>query len=178
MPRQAAFVRNVMIGREGLHRQVLLDIVERAGGRAARSYISTGNITFDADTADLDAIIDQTEVEVAKVIGHSEGVYVRSVLHLESLVARDLFAATPFPNPLHRLVSFAKDRVVWPSDVPRTSTRGDWAAIVIEGNDVFAVTRLVDGRVQDPGGRIQKVTGQRMTSRSWTTIERIVRDSA
>ena len=48
MPRQAAFVRNVMIGREGLHRQVLLDVVERAGGRAPRSYISTGNVTFDA----------------------------------------------------------------------------------------------------------------------------------
>ena len=50
--------------------------------------------------------------------------------------------------------------------------------MTIEDRDVLAVTRLVDGRVQDPGGHIQKITGQLMTSRSWSTIERIVRDPA
>lgn len=178
MPRQAAFVRNVMIGREGLHRQVLLDVVERAGGRAPRSYISTGNVTFDAKNADLGDITHRIEVEIAGIVGHFEGVYIRSVRHIASLVASDPFAASPYPDPRHRLVNFAKEPVVWPSDVPRSSPRGDWTIMTIEDRDVFAVTRLVDGRVQDPGGRIQRITGQRMTSRSWSTIERIVRDPA
>ncbi len=178
MPRQAAFVRNVMIGREGLHRQVLLDIVERAGGRAPRSYISTGNITFDAKDANLGDITHRIEIDVAGIVGHFEDVYVRSVGHIASLVASDPFAASPYADPLHRLVNFAKEPVVWPSDVPRSSSRGDWTILAIEDRDVLAVTRLVNGRGQDPGGQIQKITGQRMTSRSWSTIERIVRDPA
>ena len=176
MTRQAAFVRNVMIGREGLHRQVLLDIVEQAGGRSPRSYISTGNVTFDADDSAVENVTTGIEAGVARVIGRREGVYVRTVQYLDAVVADDPFAGSPFAEPLHRLVSFAKEPVVWPSGIPRTSARGDWAVFRISGRDVFAVTRVVDGRVQDPGGRVQKISGQRMTSRSWTTIERIVRD--
>ena len=40
-------VRNVMLGREGLHRDVLLRLVDAAGGRAATSHLRTGNLPFD-----------------------------------------------------------------------------------------------------------------------------------
>ena len=43
--RQAAFIRNVMVGREGLTRAVLVDLAQRAGGARPRSYLSTGNLT-------------------------------------------------------------------------------------------------------------------------------------
>jgi uncharacterized protein (DUF1697 family) len=178
MTRHAAFVRNVMIGREGLHRSVLLDIVERAGGLAPRSYIATGNVTFDADPADVAMIVHQVEEAIAGVVGRREEVFVRTLEHLASVDERDPFAFAPFPDPQHRLISFAKTRVEWPGDVARQSDRGDWCIAAIEDRDVFAVTRLVDGTTRDPGGLIQRITGQRMTSRSWTTVGRILRDPA
>src|SRR5687768_1554076 len=45
--RYVGLVRNVMLGREGLHRYVLLRLVDAAGGRSAASHLTTGNLTFD-----------------------------------------------------------------------------------------------------------------------------------
>ncbi len=52
MARWAGFVRNVMVGRQGLTRLVLLGAVADAGGASPVSYLSTGNVTFDADDGD------------------------------------------------------------------------------------------------------------------------------
>jgi hypothetical protein len=45
--RYVGLVRNVMLGREGLHRDVLLRPVDAAGGRSAQSHLAAGNLTFD-----------------------------------------------------------------------------------------------------------------------------------
>jgi uncharacterized protein (DUF1697 family) len=41
-------VRNVMLGRQGLDRVLLLRLVDAAGGRSAESHLTTGNLTFEA----------------------------------------------------------------------------------------------------------------------------------
>ena len=70
--RFAAFVRAVMIGREGLHRTVLLDIAEQAGGDEPVSYISTGNLTVDLEPTDVDRWRTEVEDGVEAVIGRRE----------------------------------------------------------------------------------------------------------
>jgi hypothetical protein len=44
--RWLGLIRNVMVGREGLHRAVLLDLAARAGGADVRSFLTTGNVTL------------------------------------------------------------------------------------------------------------------------------------
>jgi hypothetical protein len=53
--RYAGPVRNVMPGREGLHRDVLLGPADATGGRSAESHLTTGNLTFDTAPSQLDA---------------------------------------------------------------------------------------------------------------------------
>ena len=75
--RYVGLVRNVMQGREGLHRDVLLRLLDEAGGRSGASHLTTGNLTFDAAPARLDAVVRRLEDGIAGVIGRRVPVIVR-----------------------------------------------------------------------------------------------------
>ena len=52
IPRRVAFIRAIMIGREGLHREVVLDLFREAGAIQPRNHLATGNVSFTALAAD------------------------------------------------------------------------------------------------------------------------------
>jgi uncharacterized protein (DUF1697 family) len=93
--RYVGLVRTVMLGREGLHRDVLLRLLAEAGGRSAASHLATGNVTFDAAPAQLDAVVRRLEDGIAGVIGRREPVIVREAAWFRDLVEADPFAAHP-----------------------------------------------------------------------------------
>src|SRR5687768_9249163 len=93
--RYVGLVRHVMLGREGLHRDVLLRLVDAAGGRSAASHLTTGNLTFDTAPSRLDAVVRRLEDGIAGVIGRHEPVVVREAAWFRDLVAGDPFAAYP-----------------------------------------------------------------------------------
>jgi uncharacterized protein (DUF1697 family) len=59
--RYVGLVRNVMTGREGLIRDVLLQLLDAAGDREGRLHLATGNLTFEADPAELDDVVRRLE---------------------------------------------------------------------------------------------------------------------
>ena len=75
--RYVGLVRNVMLGREGLDRDVLLRLLHAAGGRDGVSCLVTGNLLFDAAPSRLDAVVRRLEGGMADVIGRREPVIVR-----------------------------------------------------------------------------------------------------
>ncbi len=175
MTTYVAFVRAVMIGREGLHRDVLLDLVTAAGGHNPVSYISTGNVSFDVtDDVDLDALVDELERGITDVVGRPTEVFVRRLDELADLHDRQPFSSTPFPEFQDALVIMFRDAVPDRLHLPIESPRGDWVVFDAGPREVFAVNRDVDGRRQSPGGVVERLAGERMTSRAWSTIERIV----
>jgi uncharacterized protein (DUF1697 family) len=169
-----AFVRAVMIGREGLHRQVLIDLVEAAGGRNPVSYISTGNVSFDLPDDDLDAFVDELERGITDVVGRETEVFVRRLDELIAMHRRQPFATTPFPEFQDAVVIMFRGAVPDRLEPPIESSRGDWVVFATGPREVFAVVRDVDGRRQSPGGVVERLAGERMTSRAWSTIERIL----
>ena len=166
-----------MIGREGLHRSVLLDIVERSGGREPRSYISTGNVTFWADEADTSHIERRVEQDVAEVLGRSEPFFIRSVSHLARLIEADPFEESPFPDAVEQVVSFIQSPIDPEElDLPVYSSRKDICVFAATDRELFSTARLVDGRTSGPGGAVERLLGQRVTTRAWRTVIRVASD--
>ena len=164
-----------MIGREGLHRQVLLDMFERAGAADAVSYISTGNVSFSVEPARLDGVVEAVEAELEALLGRATPLYVRSLDELIDLVERDPFGAAPFEDVYARIVTFFRNGVPESVEVPLDARNGDWAVFAAGPSEVFSVTRAwPDRQPQDPGGLIQRMAGEPVTSRAIGTIERIV----
>lgn len=159
-----------MVGREGLSRARLLECFSSAGARDARSHIATGNVTFFAE--DAGAVAQDAERAIARIIGRTEEVFVRDVRFLRRLHRLEPFAE--LHDVYERVVSFGSRPFQIPEGLPLRTTRGDAAYFRLYGRQAFGYSRMVDGRTQSPAGLLEKVAGQRITTRSWGTIEKIL----
>src|SRR5690606_5277156 len=94
-PVHVAFVRAVMIGREGLDRPVRVDMFARAGAAGGRSYLATGNVSCRAEPRAVAGIVDAVEHDLEALLGRATPIFVRSLTELVALVERDVFASEP-----------------------------------------------------------------------------------
>jgi uncharacterized protein (DUF1697 family) len=168
--RYVGLVRNVMIGREGLHREVLLGLLDAAGGRDARSHLATGNLTFDAAPSRVDAVVRRLEDGIAGVIGRREPVVVREVAWFRDLVASDPFAAFPM-DEWEIAVAFLALRAapLDPTAVPRIE---GLEAVAVRPHELLMAARR---DVPRPGATylLPRPWRDEATTRAWSTIRRL-----
>jgi uncharacterized protein (DUF1697 family) len=171
--RQVAFIRNVMIGRAGLHRDLLLAIFSDAGAIDPRSHLATGNVSFGWRGHNTASLIHETQVGIERTMGRFEPVFVRSVADLRTSVRAMPFQFTPISDVGHRCVTFteASSEML---ELPMVSARKDAYVFARDGTDIMSVTRLVEGRGGNVNRMIEKAMSCAATTRNWNTIERIV----
>jgi uncharacterized protein (DUF1697 family) len=172
--RHVAFIRNVTIGRAGLHREVLLRIFSDAGAIDPRSHLATGNVSFGWDGGPLNGLIESAQDGIARTMGRFESVFVRSVSELRSSVQSLPFRITPIRDVGHRCVTFTETSAAL-LELPIVSPREDAYIFASDGKDIMSVTRIIDGRGGNINRMIEKALSCAATTRNWNTIERIVR---
>ena len=173
--RQVAFVRNIMVGRRGLTRDVLLHIFATAGARETRSYIATGNFAFSAPVGSVEAIVQRIEAGIEQVLGHREEVFIRSVDALHQLDQARPFATASEAGDHYRAVTFVPDGCEWTGALPSRVPRGDLEIISASGPNIFAVINRIDAGMSSPHSLVERTLKVRATTRNWNTIERILR---
>ena len=162
-----------MVGREGLHRPVLLDIFDDAGGVDCISHLATGNVSFDIAARRLPALIRAVNAAMTDVVGRDIEVFVRPLDHLRRVDAEGIYATAPFEDVRDRLVTYFH-KPPGGFDVPAFLQKGRTALLELDGTDLYSATTELDGRVGAPGGRLEKLSGQRVTTRSWSTVRKII----
>jgi uncharacterized protein (DUF1697 family) len=175
LQRFAGFVRNVMVGRNGLSAEVLRELVAKAGGHDPRSHLATGNLTFSASPELLELIRAGIENSLESVLGRREEVFIRSVASLASAVRSDPFAEMMADDVYERCVTFVPTEPSVSLSLPMQAPRGDAVLFDCLAGGVLSITRLISGRPGQPGRFLESTLGLRVTTRNWNTIERIVR---
>jgi uncharacterized protein (DUF1697 family) len=171
--RWVALVRNVMVGREGLHRETLLELAREAGGTNVLSHMATGNLTFDAGDAITPTVLaDRLEAGVRRTVGREEIVVIRSLPWLATLVASDPFAGLS-PAEFGFEVAFLRHDA-GPLDPSRLGDTQRTLLTRLDDRELFAA-RPVQGRQRPHVNRLlERATGMKATSRGWSTLHRIV----
>ena len=163
-------VRNVMLGREGLSRAVLLDLVTAAGGGDARSHLGTGNITFAADPEAVGGVVTRLEDGIARVIGRRETVAVRSLTWLRELVAVDRFASVD--GEWETEVAFLRHDAS-PVDAARLGDPRRTVLVEVREREVLSARPRSGGARPHVNRLVEQATGQPATARGWSTLVRI-----
>jgi uncharacterized protein (DUF1697 family) len=169
--RWVGFVRNVMLGREGLHRETLLGILESAGGADVRNHFTTGNVTFAAPPRRAGAIGRRAEAGIAAVIGRHEPVILRRVDWLQDLVEHDPFQ--PYRDGEWELEVGLLPLEVAPLDPALLPDPAPTIVVRVGEREVFTA-RPRDGRHRrHVVPMLQSATGSKVTSRGWSTLEKV-----
>jgi uncharacterized protein (DUF1697 family) len=164
-----------MVGRNGLTADVLCQTVATAGGLDPRSHLATGNLTFTASASAVVSIATGIEDSIEVVLGRREDVFVRSIDVLAAAVRSEPFAAIMDDDVYERCVTLLPDSPPVDLRLPIETRRRDSVLFGRLSADVLSITRMVGGRPGQPGKYLETTTGLRVTTRNWSTIERIVR---
>lgn len=168
--RFVAFIRNVMVGRQGLHREVLAECFERAGAENVQSHLATGNVTFTLDESVVEDALEQVEYSIAAVIDRPEPVILRRHAELQSLVASDPFIDIN-PENMALEVTFLDQRAT-PLDVERFVASAGLQVVACTPCEVLTAQQI-GAKVRHPLPIVEKFTGGRATTRAWSTVKRI-----
>jgi uncharacterized protein (DUF1697 family) len=106
MPRHVAFIRAVTLGRQGLSRELVLQAFADGGARDPRSYLATGNVSFDAPEDSLGHLTSLVERAIAETLGRHQPIFVRSVSRLRELAASNRFERYLTDDVCERCVTF------------------------------------------------------------------------
>lgn len=171
--RYVAFVRNVMVGRQGLGRSALLSAFAEAGADEPVSYLATGIVSFACAPEAVAGVGAAAQARIANILGRDEEVFVRSLAALRRRVSARPFAAAPWQDAYERCMSFTASDLR-DLELPHVTSRKDACLFDRVGTDVYCVTRIIGGRPGSPGKALERLLGQPVTTRNWNTIERIV----
>jgi uncharacterized protein (DUF1697 family) len=170
-----AFIRNVMIGREGLLQNTLITIFQMEGCENVKSYLSTGNISFNYFGNNLQLLTKNLESEIQKIIGRKEDIFIRDLDYLKTIKANNYFLGnTTIDNIYERCITFAHKKINYTFLLPLYSKRRDVELFKIFETEAYSVTKLIAGKTSSAGKIIEKDLNIRVTTRNWNTVEKII----
>ena len=168
--RYAAFLRGVMP--TNCPMPALKAAFEAAGFTNVKTVLGSGNVVFDARPAAASALEKRAEAAIEKRLKASFLTIVHPIADLERLLATDPYAGAKVSPEAKRIVTFVRGA---PAATPKLPIERDGATIVRrEGALVFSAY------LPTPKGPVfmamlQKAFGKEQTTRTWQTIEKVVR---
>ncbi|MGZ5032197.1 MAG: DUF1697 domain-containing protein [Usitatibacter sp.] len=176
MPRFAAFLRAVNVGGNNIVPMAALRQRLEAGGfRAVRTYLASGNVTFDMPGT-ADAAARRIEKQIESWLGLQVAVMARKLERLVELQRSDPFAGLGGQNDTRLYVAFLAGSPPSKPQLPLVYGSDGLEVVGIEEREAFIVSRPVGaGRHGFPSLTLEKALGVASTLRNWNTLERIVK---
>jgi uncharacterized protein (DUF1697 family) len=168
--RYAAFLRGV--SPMNCRMPELKRCFEAAGFEDVRTVLSSGNVVFSARATPERILAARAEAAMARDLGRSFPVIVRTVEALQAILAADPYAAFRLAPGSKRVVTFLKEA---PRSKLSLPIEIDGARILcVEGGEVFT------SYVRSPRGAvfmalIEKTFGKDVTTRTWETVQKVAR---
>lgn len=152
-------------------------VAEGLGLEDVTSVLSSGNIVFRSDAADPPALEQRLENALARELGISSRTLVRTQPELRALVDSDPFAGLTHGTTTYLTASFVKDAARAPAAIPGDLDPG--TTILRYDTPSRAVLAVTDNsephRSRGFARWLEATYGKDVTTRSWLTVQRIVR---
>lgn len=172
----AAFFRNLNLGRPNCPTRVQFEqAFIAAGASSASSFLTNGTMVFSAGSAGRPRklLADASEL-LRGTCGLREPAFIRPVETLADLVAENPFAAVEPGTVYERCVSFLSTESETLAKLPLASKRGDVKLLQCTGADVLSVSLKIGKTPGSPNAFLEKLLGLPATTRSWSTVVRLV----
>ncbi|MFE3541542.1 DUF1697 domain-containing protein [Nocardia sp. NPDC059177] len=171
----AALLRGIGPSNPNMRNEKLRGVFDGLGFEKVASVVSSGNIVFRTadDPADLE---DRIQQALTAELGIPGGTIIRSHPELRALLDRDPFAGRPHERGSYLTVTFFKDRM---RETDLSEFEDDPLTEVI-GYDAEArafLTVLDNSTPATPDfmARLEKSYGKDITTRTWLTVQRVVK---
>jgi uncharacterized protein (DUF1697 family) len=169
MPRYAAFLRGV--SPMNCRMADLQKTLESAGFTGVKTFLSSGNAAFDSRTASPKSLERKIETALQRELGKTFMTLVHPIEELRKVLASDPYRATRLPADAKRIVTFLRAA---PKALELPVEKDGARLVRLEKGMLFgAYVRSDKGPVFM--ALIEKAAGKEQTTRTWQTLERVVK---
>ncbi len=172
--RYIALLRGINVGGHQVKMERLRALFAEAGLASVRTYIQSGNVFFDTDERDRDALTATIEAQLLQALGFAVPTVLRTVEELERTLALDPFKDMTVTDDMRLTIVFAPRPIPPALDLPLWSARRDMQIVAATEMDAFVVWYLINGRPPSDGKFIERALGGQVTSRFFHTTAKIL----
>lgn len=168
-----AFLRGINSGSNPTTKmEELRTVFEALSYEHVRSVLASGNVLFETDATDETSLIRRLEKELSTALGFRIPVVLRTKDELERLRAANPFGKVEVGPETRPHVTFLKER---PSRRRRLPRGTGYEVLKIVDRAVCSVVDLSGATTPDLMRVLDKEFGSEVTTRSWNTVERVLR---
>ena len=177
MDQYAALLRGIAPSGPNMTNDKLRGVFERLGFEKVASVLASGNIVFRSDEVDVATLEQRVEDAVTRDLGIVSRTIIRTHAELRALLDSDPFPGLTHGRGTYLTATFLKDAATAPDHIPQ---QPDPLTQVV-GYDRVARVVLAITDNSEPGTTpgfmswVEKCYGKDITTRSWLTVQRIVR---
>ena len=168
-----AFLRGINVGGHIVVKEKLQEAFNSLGFQNVFTYKQSGNVVFEADSADPQEIKTKIEEKLASTLGYKVAVFVRTFIQLEAIISLD-----PFKSQNRQSTSFLVTFLpfapsTFPLQLPLTIPKSSAQLISATGAEVFSVTHG-GGEGGLPNPFLESKLKTKATTRNLNIIREIV----
>lgn len=172
----AAFLRGINVGG---HKIVKMDALKKAfeslGFMNVKTFLASGNVVFDAPQTNAGVLTKQLEEKLKKTFGFAISVLIRSIKELQRLDKANPFAGIKVTPQTRLFVTFLTEKPVSSLKIPYKSPDGNFKILRASKSEVCSVLTITNlRRGMQFMAVLDKEFGRMITTRSWSTITRIL----
>ena len=173
MSRFVVFLRAINVGGHNVVKGKLQEAFISIGFHDVSTYKQSGNVIFEADSADPEAIKKQVKEELRQLLGYDVGVFVRTIRQLKQIIELDPFKGQDKEGTSFLVTFLASAPTEFPLKLPIMIPNSTAEIISIRETEVFSVTRG-HGDGGKPNPFLESKLKVQATSRNWNVIREIV----
>jgi uncharacterized protein (DUF1697 family) len=172
--RYVALLRAINVGGRTVRMDALKRLFEAQGFANVSTFIASGNVLFDSDVRDADALESRIGAFLQASLGYEVGAFVRTPRQMAAVAAYEPSPAAALNNGRASLyVIFLSSRLAPKAKTALLGLATSRDAFDVHGKEVFWLVRgkLLDSQVK--GSEMNRAIGMSTTVRNITTVRKL-----
>jgi uncharacterized protein (DUF1697 family) len=171
MPKYAALLRGIAPTNPNMRNEKLRSLFEELGFSSVKTVISSGNVLFESSEADEAKIEALIEDALPKKLGFTSTTIVRSLDDLKKLAG-----AKPFSGYEHGLKTSLNVTFLKHAQKNQEILEGrGFIVISTSRREICSVIDMTAAKTPNFMAKAEKAFGKQITTRTWKTVERIIK---
>ena len=172
MPRHIALLRAINVGGRTVKMDHLRSLFDELGFRNVATLIASGNVTFDAKTADAAKLERKIEEHLQKRLGFVTDTFARSHEEIAAIVAHEAFSAAKVKSAHALWIAFLKKEPSRAAVDALMAIRCATDDFHVHGREVYWLRHKTSSESQFAGS-LDKILGMPVTARNITTVRKL-----
>lgn len=175
MTRYVALLRGIAPTNPNMRNDKLRSVFEKLGFENVNTVISSGNVIFESPSRSIRKLEESIEKALPEELGFKSTTIIRSQKQLQQLVDKHPFQGMEHSQKSSLNVTFLKKKKRPDIKFPHKIANRDHELLGMYDGAICSVTDLTSAKTPDLMLWLEKKFGKEITTRTWKTVERILK---